>query len=142
MKAHPERADGDIETEWEKNYGDEKDNWRKSARTARAARKTGRATRKTGRKVARAARKTGRATRKTGRKVARAARKTGRATRKTGRKAACRKTGRATRKTGRRWHAARKTARKPRLLKANLGQKEAEQQRLSQEQMSHMKGGI
>jgi hypothetical protein len=25
MKAHPERADGDIETEWEKNYGDEKD---------------------------------------------------------------------------------------------------------------------
>jgi hypothetical protein len=27
MKAHLERADGDIETEWEKNYGDEKDNW-------------------------------------------------------------------------------------------------------------------
>ena len=23
----PERADGDIETEWEKNYGDEKNNW-------------------------------------------------------------------------------------------------------------------
>jgi hypothetical protein len=22
MKAHPEWADGDIETEWEKNYGD------------------------------------------------------------------------------------------------------------------------
>jgi hypothetical protein len=70
--------------------------------------------------VARAARKTGRATRRTGRKVARAARKTGR-------------------KTAR---AARKTARKPRLLKANLGQKEAEQQELSQEQMSHMKGGV
>ena len=26
MKAHPERADGDIKMEWEKNYGDEKDN--------------------------------------------------------------------------------------------------------------------
>ena len=26
MKAHPERAAGDIKTAWEKNYGDEKDN--------------------------------------------------------------------------------------------------------------------
>jgi hypothetical protein len=23
MKTHPERADSDIETEWEENYGDE-----------------------------------------------------------------------------------------------------------------------
>ena len=102
MKAHPERADGDIEQNGRKTMATRKTTGRKSARTARAARKTGRATRRTGRKVARAARKTGR-------------------------------------KTAR---AARKTARKPRLLKANLGQKEAEQQELSEEQMSHMKGGV
>ena len=27
MKSHPKRADSDIKTEWEKNYGDEKDNY-------------------------------------------------------------------------------------------------------------------
>jgi hypothetical protein len=64
-------------------------------------------------------RKTTRATRRTGRKVARAARKTGR------------KVARAT----------RKRSRKPTLLKANLGQVEANQQERSGEQMSHMKGG-
>jgi hypothetical protein len=26
MKSHPKRADSDIKTEWEKNYGHEKDN--------------------------------------------------------------------------------------------------------------------
>ena len=102
MKAHPEWADGDIETEWRKTMATRKTTGRKSARTARkTVRKTARATGRTGRKVARAARKTGR-------KVARTARKTGR---------------------------------KPRLLKANLGQKEAKQQELSEEQMSHMEAG-
>jgi hypothetical protein len=60
----------------------------------------------------------------TGRKTGRTGRKTARTARKTGRKVA---------------RAARKPP-KPSLLKANLGQKEAEQQELSQEQMSHMKG--
>jgi hypothetical protein len=27
MKVHPERADGDIKTKWEKNYGDEENNY-------------------------------------------------------------------------------------------------------------------
>jgi hypothetical protein len=52
-----------------------------------------------------------------------------------------RKVSRAARKTGRKAaRATRKTPRKPPLLKANLGQMEANQQERSGEQMSNMKG--
>ena len=53
-----------------------------------------------------------------------------------------RKVARAVRKTGRKVaRTARKTAPKRTAMKANLGQQEAEQQKVSQEEMGHMGGG-
>jgi hypothetical protein len=112
-----------IETEKEETMATKKTTGRRRARTARrTARKTARTTRTTARKTARVARRTGQ-------KVARAARRKGR------------KVARAVRKTGRKVaRTTRKAVSKRRSLKANLGQKEATQQELSEEQMSHMEG--